>query len=199
MIFNSFPFLFAFLPVVLTGTFLLARAGAGAAATPPSSQCLQARFSRLVTTTKYLAGSASSCSLTSYPITAVGWPHAEQVHCSGAQAITRSTRGNSAGNSCRPGCLRRFRLSAGSGSGSRTLSAWTSTLLTPGSSSSRLSCASESFSLPGPYFLIRCSRNCASSAWIFRCAHASSSFNATFSSASDLTGLESVAFTASKS
>jgi D-alanyl-lipoteichoic acid acyltransferase DltB (MBOAT superfamily) len=31
MIFNSFPFLFAFLPVVLTGTFLLARAGAGAA------------------------------------------------------------------------------------------------------------------------------------------------------------------------
>jgi len=29
MIFNSFPFLFAFLPVVLTGTFLLARAGAG--------------------------------------------------------------------------------------------------------------------------------------------------------------------------
>ena len=175
------------------------RSGAGAAATPPSSQCLQARFSRLVTTTKYLAGSTSSCSLTSYPITAVGWPQAEQVHCSGAQAITRSTRGNPAGSSCRPGCLRRFWLLAGSGSGSRTLSAWTSTLLTPGSSSSRLSCASLSFSLPGPYFLISANRNCPFRSWICRWANAKARFKATFSSAADLSGLESVAFTASKS
>ena len=36
------------------------RAGRGAAVTPPSPQDWQARFSRLVTTTKYLAGSLSS-------------------------------------------------------------------------------------------------------------------------------------------
>src|ERR1035441_8562709 len=41
------------------------RSGTGAATTPPSSQRLQARFSRLVTTTKYFAGSTSSCSLIS--------------------------------------------------------------------------------------------------------------------------------------
>src|ERR1035437_1674398 len=76
------------------------RAGAGAATTPPSSQRLQARFSRLVTTTKYFAGSTSNCSLTSWPITTVAWPQVLQVHCSGVQAITRSTRGNAAGNSC---------------------------------------------------------------------------------------------------
>ena len=38
---------------------------AGAAATPPSPQCWQARFSRLVTNTKYSAGSTSNCSLRS--------------------------------------------------------------------------------------------------------------------------------------
>jgi len=49
----------------LTKPFSMIRAGAGAVSTPPCSQCWQARFSRLVTNTKYLAGSTSSCSLVS--------------------------------------------------------------------------------------------------------------------------------------
>ena len=69
------------------------------------------------------------------------------MHCCSAQAITRSTRGKSAGSSWRPGCGRRF-FCAGAGGASRSLSAWTSVLLTPGSHSSSSSCASLSFSLP---------------------------------------------------
>ena len=54
------------------------------------------------------------------------------------QAILRSTRGNPAGSSCRPGCFwsgRRFGAggTAEGASGSRSLSAWTSAPLTPGS------------------------------------------------------------------
>jgi len=49
----------------------------------------------------------------------------------------------------------------------------TSTVLTPGSSSSNSSCASESFSLPGPYFAMRTSRNRSSSTWIFSSAYCS--------------------------
>jgi hypothetical protein len=61
-----------------------------------------------------------------------------------------------------------------------------------------LSCASLSFSLPGPYFLIRANRNCAFRSWICRWANANARFNATFSSAGDLSGLDEVAFTASQ-
>jgi hypothetical protein len=49
----------------LTNPFSTIRAGAGAVCTPPGSQCRQARFSRLLTNTKYLAGSTSNCSLVS--------------------------------------------------------------------------------------------------------------------------------------
>ena len=57
--------------------------------------------------------------------------------------------------------------------GSRSLSACTSTLLTPGSSSNNSNCAAESFSLPGPYFSISCRRNRSSSTWIFSSAYCS--------------------------
>src|ERR1035437_8652564 len=62
------------------------RAGVGAATTPPSSQSLPARFSRLVTTPKYFAGSTSNCSLPSWPITPVAWPPVLPVPCSGLAA-----------------------------------------------------------------------------------------------------------------
>src|ERR1035437_667467 len=90
-------------------------------------------------------------------MTALTWPQALHVHCSGVQAITRSTRDKRAGSCCRPGCLRLCCCFAGAGSGSRPLSVWTSAVLTPGSRSRNWRCASLSFSLPGPYFLIRCS------------------------------------------
>ena len=35
-------------------------------------------------------------------MTTVGLPHLPQIHCSGLQAMICSTRGNSAGNGCRP-------------------------------------------------------------------------------------------------
>src|ERR1019366_4024057 len=118
-------------------------------------------------------------------MTALTWPQALQVHCSGVQAITRSTRGKTAGSCCRPGCLRLCCCFAGAGSGSRPLSVWTSALLTPGSRSSNWSCASLSFSLPGPYFLIRCNRSRSSNTWIFSLAQASSFCNWTICSDSD--------------
>ena len=59
------------------------------------------------------------------------------------------------------------------GTAGRSLSAWTSALLTPGSSSSNSSCASESFSLPGPYFAMRTSRSRSSSTRIFSSAYCS--------------------------
>src|ERR1017187_8740297 len=161
------------------------RSGTGAATTPPSSQRLQARFSRLVTTTKYFAGSTSSCSLISWPMTTVAWPQTLQVHCSGAQAMVRSTRGKPAGSCCRPGCLRLLGGLAVAGSGSRPLSAWTSAWLTPGSKSSNWSCASLSFSLPGPYLLIRCNRSCSSKTWILNSAQTSFFCNSTICSVSD--------------
>jgi ketosteroid isomerase-like protein len=71
-----------------------------------------------------------------------------------------SVLGSSAANSCRPGCLRA--ALSGSCNCSRWLSAWTSALLTPGSNSSSSSCASESFSLRGPYFSIRTRRSLSS-------------------------------------
>lgn len=49
----------------LTRLLSMIRAGNGAATTGATSQCLQARFSRLVTVTKYRAGSTSKCSLVS--------------------------------------------------------------------------------------------------------------------------------------
>src|SRR5882724_12344323 len=152
-------------------------AGTGAAATPPSSHLRQARFSRLVTNTKYSAGSTSSCSLWSYPITVIAWPQLLQVHCSGVQAITRSTRGKFAGSSCRPGCRRGRFVLTDSGRGPRSLSIWTSRLLTPGSSSRRSSWASLSFSLPGPYFWMRCNRKRSSNTWILRWAQCSCRFS----------------------
>ena len=63
------------------------------------------------------------------------------------------------------------------GKGSRALSACTSRLLTPGSSSNNWSCASLSFSLPGPYFWMRCNRNRSSKTWIWRCAQWSCRFS----------------------
>ena len=153
----------------LTRLFSMMRGGSGAAITPPSSQCLQARFSRLVTSTKYLAGSTSNCSLSSWPITTVSAPQPVHTHCSGAQAITRSTRRRFDGNDCRPGCLR-F-VFGEDGSASRWLSASTSALLTPGSSSNNSNCALESFSLPGPYFAMRCNRKRSSSTRIFNSAY----------------------------
>src|ERR1035438_1953806 len=86
------------------------------------------------------------------------------MHCSGVQAITRSTRGRSAGSVWRPGCLRLFFFSGVDGSASRSLSAVTSTLLTPGSNSNNSSCRLLSFSPPGPYLAIS-ERNKFRSGW----------------------------------
>src|SRR5258708_20761894 len=107
------------------------RGGSGAETTPCSSHDLQARFSRLLTSTKYFAGSTSSWELSSWPITTVSLPQPWQTHCSGVHFRIRSTRGRFAGSSCRPGCWR-FVFVEGWTAG-RSLSAWTSTVLTPGS------------------------------------------------------------------
>ncbi|MCU1248395.1 MAG: hypothetical protein JWQ49_1424 [Edaphobacter sp.] len=100
----------------------------------------------------------------SWPITAVDCPQPPYTHCSDVQAITRSTRGRFAGNVWRPGCLRFF-LSGVAGSASRSPSAATSRLLTPGSSSNSSNCWLVNLSLPGPYFAIRCRRSLSSSNW----------------------------------
>jgi hypothetical protein len=63
------------------------RTGASAHSTPCSGHPSQARFSRLVSTTKYSAGFTSSCPLVSQPITPVSLPHWPQIHCSGLQAM----------------------------------------------------------------------------------------------------------------
>src|ERR1035438_4627799 len=76
-----------------------------------------------------------------------------------------------AGSSCRPGCWCFVFVEVCTGG--RSLSAWTSAVLTPGSSSSNSSCASESFSLPGPYFAMRTSRSRSSSTRIFSSAYCS--------------------------
>src|SRR5258708_31479362 len=82
------------------------RGGSGAETTPRSSHDLQARFSRLLTSTKYFAGSTSSWELSSWPITTVSFPQPLHTHCSGVHFRIRSTRGRFAGSSCRPGCWR---------------------------------------------------------------------------------------------
>ena len=87
-------------------------------------------------------------------------------------------RGRCDGNDCRPGCLRL--VFGGSGNGSRWLSASTSALLTPGSSSNNSSCASESFSLPGPYFAMRCDRRRSSSTRIFNSAYCNAALRIEF-------------------
>ena len=53
-------------------------------------------------------------------------------------------------------------FSGGNFNCARSLSASTSALLTPGSNSKSSSCASESFSLPAPYFSIRSKRSLSS-------------------------------------
>jgi len=80
-------------------------------------------------------------------MTSVASPQCAQRDCSGEQGIARSTRARFAGNACRPGCCR-GRLcwsGAAAGRGLRSLSAATSRLLTPGSSSNSSSCVSLSF------------------------------------------------------
>jgi hypothetical protein len=101
--------------------------------TPRSSHRLQVRFSRLVTNTKYFAGSTSSCSLSSYPITVVACPQPPHTHRSRSQATIFSTRGRCAGRLWRPGCLWpgfgsacSSGASGGDDEGARSLSAWTS-------------------------------------------------------------------------
>ena len=54
--------------------------------------------------------------------------------------------------------------------GPRSLSACTSSLLTPGSSSSNSNCKSLSVSLALPYLVMRARRRCSSRTWIFNCA-----------------------------
>src|ERR1019366_1184974 len=54
--------------------FSMIRGGRGAETTPSSSHDRQARFSRFMTSTKYLAGSTSNWELSSYPITTVSFP-----------------------------------------------------------------------------------------------------------------------------
>ena len=183
----------------LARPFSMIRSGSGAALTP-SAQPLQARFSRLVTATKYCAGSRSSCSLCSYPITTVSLPQDLHTRCCGVHGMTCSTRGRLAGNSCRPGCLPLFRWFLADtgdegGRGSRPASASTSAALTPGSRSSNCSCALLSFSLLGPYLRILSSRIHSSRDWIFIRAHVSSCVRFTICSASERGGVESVGFT----
>lgn len=98
----------------------------------------QARFSRRVTRTKYAAGSTSSISLSSCPITAVSAPHAGHWHNSGGHAMVSVTRRREAENFWRPGCAFAFGLpctvsGAGAGNGLRPASASTSSTVTRGS------------------------------------------------------------------
>ena len=99
----------------LAKPFSMIGAGTGAVTTPACLQFRQALFSRRVTVTNSLAGSTSSRSLSSYPMTTVSAPHCPHWHSAAEQATIRSTRGRSAGSDCRPGCF--FRSLRGGGSG----------------------------------------------------------------------------------
>src|SRR5580698_5046039 len=119
------------------------------------------------------------------------------MHCSGVQAIIRSTRGRFAGSSCRPGCFPLLFffvvvVVAGDapGKGSRWLSASTSLALTPGSRSSNCNWLSLSFSLLAPYLRIISRRRRSSNAWIFNRDHSSSFVSSTICSASERGGEE---------
>ena len=142
------------------------RTGAGAVTTPCVTQAAQARFSRLMTRTKYSAGFMPSTSVVSYPMIRVSVPHLPHRHCSAAQAMISSMRSRCAGSSFRPGCCLFLRLGvspvfscAAAGSGPLATSVSISSLDTAGSQSRSSNWRSLSFSLCLPYLRMRSRRS----------------------------------------
>ena len=149
------------------------RGASGGIVTVPARQQRQARFSRLITRTKYRAGSTSSCSLALVVPDHGGRGSALPARLLCAQDYLLDSREvlrqalparmlpQWARGSFGERCALRFRLHFVQ----RCACSW---------SASNSSCRSLNVSLRGPRSFTLCCRNSSSNDWIFRCAHANS-------------------------